>query len=698
MHKQRYLLAAAALMAVPAIISASEPADSVPEQNLKEVVVEGQNQRIAAKAVEYTPTSRQRNISATAVDLLRHMAIPELNIQPGSSEVKTLDNEEVTIFIDYVAVSDYDLTGMRTKDALRVEYYDYPTDPRFMGAKHVINFIMQQYEYGGYTKLYGSETAVAYNNGNYSAFSKLQYHRMTYDVYAGAGFFNSAKGHSGSEIEEHYRIPRVDGTSRDIDRYVSTLSDNSNDNLGVSFRARYVTDKVQIANSIFFSRSHSPYCSSEGHVWYSDASIAGGDYYSRNASQSISPSYSGMFYFTLPRSFALTISPTASYSHNKQWSESTEGDYYTNVNNVREDYWSARLPVQVNKRINEVHSILFGIDGLYTHNRVSYAGTYPSVQSLNFYFAAAKIGYSSQLGKFYTDIDGGISNEWNIINGHTTTHFYPFIHISESYLPNDKNKISLWMQYASNSPQTSDKSDNYLRSNEMLWITGNPDLGNSDHITTALQYTWMPSNRLQALLYTSYFCMLNNRIDTYLPYESGLVRKPQNSGTYSQFFVGANAAVYFLDRRLQIRAGVSARFDRSTALRSDYYSLVSGNISATYYINNFWVNAYFNSPTRGYNKKDGTIYKNDYFCQFSAGWGNSSWTVQARVYQPFTYNWHNGTQHLDTPYLTIDTTNINTGKHFNVSATVTYTFGYGKKVQHGDEIGSGGTGSSAIMH
>lgn len=696
MHTPRHLIAAAALMVVPALISASEPADSVPEQNLKEVVVEGQNQRIAAKAVEYTPTARQRNISATAVDLLRHMAIPELNIQPGSSSVKTLDNEDVTIFIDYVAVSDYDLTGMRTKDALRVEYYDYPTDPRFMGAKHVINFIMQQYEYGGYTKFYGSEGAVASNRGNYSAFSKLQYHRMTYDAYFGGGF-SSAGRHIGSDSEERYRVLNADGSPREINRYLSNRSDSRSDNLGASFRARYNTEKIQISNSIYFSRSHSPFTDSEGHVWYSDPSIAGGDWYSTSASQNISPSYNGSFYFTLPRSFALSLTPSASYSHNKQWSATTEGDYYDNVNNVREDYWSVRLPIQVNKRINEVHSILFGIDGIYSHNRVSYAGTYPSVQNLNFYFASAQIGYSSQLGKFYTDIDGGISNEWNVINGYTTTHFYPYVHVREAYVPNDKNKLTLWLQYASNTPQLSSKSDNILRSNELLWITGNPDLNNSDHITASLQYSWMPSNRFQLFGYTSYFCKLDNMVETYIPFEGTLLRRPVNRGLYNQYQLGVNATAYFLDRNLQIMAGAGGYFIRPTALRSDYYKNIYWHLTAAYYIENFWINAYYNSPSHQIGSSTGMIYDYESFYGISAGWGNSTWSVQAYAQQFFAYGWKNGSQKLETPNLSTYTTNFSTGNHFAVGVSVSYNFGYGKKIQQGDEIGAGGSGSSAIM-
>lgn len=134
----------------------SETTDSIKTQELNEVVVEARLQSTSATVSTYIPTSKQKNSSQTATDLLNRMAIPQLSPGMGNS-VKTNTGKNVNIYFDYLPASEQDLTGMRMADVKRVEYYDYPKDPRFHGSAHVINFIMQKYEYGGYLKAYANE-------------------------------------------------------------------------------------------------------------------------------------------------------------------------------------------------------------------------------------------------------------------------------------------------------------------------------------------------------------------------------------------------------------------------------------------------------------------------------------------------------------------------------------------------------------
>lgn len=608
---------------------ADEPTDTIADQHLDEVTVEAASQRVGAKMVEYSPTARQKNISSSATMLLQHMAIPELDISPTTGTIKTMIGDDVSLFIDYVPASANDLSGMRTKDVIKVEYYDYPTDPRFMGAKHVVNFIMQQYEYGGYTKLSGTERMIAYDNGTYSAFSKMTYKKMTYDVYIGEKFMLSKPGHVGRVSDEVYRLTDVAGLPTVINRHSETWTRNKDDNFDVSFRARYVTDKVQITNNLSFSRAHNPSVATTGTVSYDSPSIAGGRSESVTATQSLSPTYQGSFYFTLPHDFALTLSPTFTYGHNKEWSRSIEGDYYDVVNNVREDVLYTRMPVKVNKRFGQLHNIVFGIDGLYRHHNVNYTGTYPSLQKFHHEFGCVQVGYSSQLGKFYTNIDGGLSNEWTTINGHTNTHFYPFLHVQEQFVPNDRHQLSLWFQYASSTPGISEKSENYIRVNELMWYTGNPELHNSDHVTVSLNYTWLPNNKFRVGVYGAYYGMYDNQVTVYEPLDGYLVRRPYNSGDLSQYMISANAAAYLFERKLVVQAGPSATFIRQSGMLRDSFNSFNLWAQATWYHGNFWVNAYMNTPTRDFDSSSGVVTRQDLFYQVSAGWGNSTWTISA---------------------------------------------------------------------
>ena len=152
--------------------SQTEIPDSIEGKELNEVVVEASNQRTSSTSSTYIPMSRQKNTASDAISLLSQMAIPQLNVDPASQNVKTVSGQAVSIFIDYVAASAQDLSGMRTTDVKKVEYLIYPTDPRFRGAQYVINFVMQKYEWGGYTKL-SADKWFGVNRSEASVYSKF---------------------------------------------------------------------------------------------------------------------------------------------------------------------------------------------------------------------------------------------------------------------------------------------------------------------------------------------------------------------------------------------------------------------------------------------------------------------------------------------------------------------------------------------
>ena len=91
---------------------------------------------------------------------LRQMAMPQIQINPVSEAVTDNAGGEVAIFINFLEASKEEMEGLRTPDVKKVEYLEFPTDPRFRGAQRVINIIVQEYAYGGYTKLTTNETAV----------------------------------------------------------------------------------------------------------------------------------------------------------------------------------------------------------------------------------------------------------------------------------------------------------------------------------------------------------------------------------------------------------------------------------------------------------------------------------------------------------------------------------------------------------
>ena len=245
--------------------------DSIASEKLPEIVVKAQMQHTDASSSTYTPTTRQKTSAQNAIDLLRQLAIPQININLVDNAVTTPSGQNVAVYINYIPASAEEIEGLLTSDVRRVEYLDFPTDPRFQGNEHVVNFIMQQYEYGGYTKaLINENFLVGKLSSRASIYSKFAYKRMTYDLYAGAS--NHDIKHTGASIIGDYILENTDGEPYHITR--NEIFNNSHykyNQYPVTFRAIYDSDNVQIANTVGFNFDQSPAAETSGCLSYKPA-------------------------------------------------------------------------------------------------------------------------------------------------------------------------------------------------------------------------------------------------------------------------------------------------------------------------------------------------------------------------------------------------------------------------------------------
>ena len=259
---------------------------------LQQVQVEGQMASAYSDRTVYLPSQRQKNAAQNAVDLLRQMAIPQIRINPIDNSVSDNTGGEVAIFFNYMPATQEDIVSLRTADVRRVEYLEFPTDPRFRGAQRAVNFILQEYEYGGYTKITADENFLVGLSSRANIFSKFSYKRMTYDLFVAAN--NTNNHHDGYEVEGIYSLKDVDGIDYTVNRYETADNVHSIQNqYPVTFRASYNSEKVQVRNTLGYSHSANPVQEQSGSLVYSPSS--GEDYsFSRsNSSRSNAFSYNG---------------------------------------------------------------------------------------------------------------------------------------------------------------------------------------------------------------------------------------------------------------------------------------------------------------------------------------------------------------------------------------------------------------------
>lgn len=154
--------------------------DSIPAKELNEIVVVGDRGWVENGKIIFIPSRKEKQLANSPETLIKSMHLPMLKEKDGA--IISLSGETVTIFINGIKADKIDLSTFWPKDAKRVEYLESPSDPKFEGAKHVVNFIMAQYTVGGVSKLDANQNIPGF--GYYSASTKLVHKKMTYGFLA----------------------------------------------------------------------------------------------------------------------------------------------------------------------------------------------------------------------------------------------------------------------------------------------------------------------------------------------------------------------------------------------------------------------------------------------------------------------------------------------------------------------------------
>ena len=685
----------------PSLRGISQTLDSISPIDLKEVVVKAQMHRTDASSSTFTPTINQKTSAQNAVDLLKQLAIPQININMMDNTVTTPSGQSVAIYINYILASAEEMEGISTSDVRRVEYLDFPSDPRFQGNEHVVNFIVQKYESGGYTKATLNENfLIGKLSSRASIYSKFAYKRMTYDLYMGASNHNI--NHSGNSVSGGYSLENEAGETYQITRNETLESAHLKYNqYPVTFRAIYDTDKMQISNTVGFNFDQTPLSETKGMLSFVPQQNTDYSYYKNEPSTSRYFVWSGNYYFILPRDFHLSVSPGMNYGHtNYSYIYQTSlSDNSSIANNSREDVWQFRGSTTLFKKITDKQSAFFRTWFGSTSNDVSYSGTSPYDNEFLDMYAGAALGYNFSNDKWNLRADAALQWEKNQINDQSVAEVYPLLNLSAGFSPSQKHSFRTFFHFGANYPGASEKTPNVLQQNELMYYTGNPTLGLSRQVTFNLSYNWIPTSAFSASAFMQYFGEYNLYVPVYQPYQDGkaLLRTFETDGAYNRTQIGLSFNYRLLNGKLQLAASPSVSFYRMTGLFDISQSPFYCNASATYYLGNFYFQAAYQTRNHTVQGNRGVIYKDRDFYQVLAGWSHSNWNIRVSAMNLFRKDWLCATNLLSTPLYS--ETRLVEGNNFHqrLNLSVTYTFGYGKKVKRGNEVGEQSGAASAIM-
>ena len=681
---------------IPGQDSLTQVSDSV-TRDLNEVVVEGESRKIEGNTLTYYPTSNVKKSATDAIELLRRMAIPSIRINPVNDKITTPDNEEISLFINHIPASEMEIQGLRGQNVSRVEVIDYPTDPRFRNTRHVINIILKKQDFGGYTKLRDRQDFITSSNNSGSVFSRFSYRKMTYDAYVGIDYSNTnhqtGSYRSGFNLKDGY-VERME--EKDYSKMISR-------NLPISLQATYNTDYSQIVNTIGFGFNKDISANESGRLHFIPSDAALGYCYSRNGGgKSNYVTYSGIYFFYLPHDWDFSFYPYFSYSYSKSASGySTDIPLSTPIiNNVHSRGMTVSTYLSATKTIGG-HSLYFTAFLGDDNTLADYSGTTVYGSHVN------NLNYSLDLS-YQWNIPGGMRLVANVIGeGYrqksdgtvNTSPFQPSGSMSFSWNLNKKSRLAFSAGLKRIYSGYSAASDVVIRRNEFMYSTGNPNLKPYHLLNLLARYNYIPLKKLDLSAFVKYNRGYDVACVTYLPNEegTGIESSRANIGGYKTFSVGTDLSARLFSNHLTLQA--SATYEHSNV--DDFFRIVHNQVTyslgAYAHAGNFNFSASFNPYQWTIKPLAGIRDTNRSFYKVGVNWSNDSWIVDLTVRNFFRYSYDAQTTRIDSPdFSTINHVDI-PAYHAGISISVVYSFGYGKKVARGRELGAQSGAATSVV-
>jgi len=665
--------------------------DTTTVHELNEVSVTANNQRTEPTKTVYIPGNMQRSAASDGISLLARMNIPQLEVNPLSGTVKTADNQSVSLFINNHSASKEDVAGLNPANVLRVEYFDFPTDPRFLRTQHVVNFITKDIQFGGYTKLSAKERLFV-NSGEASLYSKFSYKAMEYDIMAVGEYDNDS--HNGTQSTENYKF-----TDRSVKRASNTLGGKRRErNIFAGIRAAWnKSDRFTFRNLLSVRNNHTPTNTVYGTVEIPHL-FPIEEYGSSSDLSSLCIDWNSEIYAILGRGWTLNGNILAEYTNNRTGSAyaTPETDI---LNKAHERGWFVRENIQINKSLTGKSCIFANFISGGGKTTIDYTGNDEAHNKFQPFFGGGSAGLQLSFNKISGSIDGGFAIESSTINHMTVIDSYPFTHLNIHYAPTQKSSFNFWFQYAAMAADAAMKNPNMIQQNELLYISGNPDLHSSKHISTNISYTFLPNNKWQMSAYAVMFRIMNRQAPLYLPDgpDGLMLKRYYNNGDYNHGQIGAKLTGRFMNGKLAISIAPRLLLYHTTGVNRISYHPFCASANVDYYLGSFFLNAFWNSAS---SYVDGeTCYLRRFPSEYSiaAGWYGKGWNIQLSVANLFRSSWELSDDSLITKWYDSKIVNFNSTYHRRISFSVVYTINYGRKINSNNEFHNERKGTSSIL-
>lgn len=685
-----FLLLCFSLCIIPTL--ADEKSDSVASKELEEVVVTGDRAWIQDGVINVIPSKQEKKLSNSPETLLKSMHLPFLKVNEG--KVTTLSGESVSFFINGEQVNEVDLATFWPKNVTLVQYMENPNDPKYAGATYVINFKMREYEAGGVTRIDGRQAFP--NRGIYTAASKVQYKKWTYGAMFKGDYYRDHRSSMTGE-KKYKEIYYGNNFYDEITRNEQEARYSRSDVINFALNARYTTDKLTMHHTFSLGWNRNPGSGSHSTNLWSENLFDSENFSDFSKTRSLSPQLRSHLFFTFSNKWNLALNAGYSYARNHSFTKSMFGNAKPVENRVSEDVNS------INFNIIPVFSPsdkwTFNIIGGVNANWFSslYSGSVNSRQKQRRQKLSGKFrAWWHPLNSLYVVLQPGFdASLWQIGDIHES-QVYPNVAGQIYWGPTRKFKLSVYCNLNDFPASASESNPLLVKLSDLVWTKGNPHLKGVKMWNFGLNLTYLPIDEFSMSLSTNYMKThdMTYTLYTAAPAEyGGIIEETVNAKPVGELFTNLTLGTSLFNRKLSIKItpGHIYRHANEGGRKNCNSFRVHGNIDYT--IGNCNFSVYYNNYGKYYDSVGfGEYWQQDYWnFDFSYGLGDFYMDLSIEnIFNKMQKSWAK----FNTPNYSYHTHTLNSGRTFRIN--LTYTFGYGKKIDKSIDISGPSETSSSI--
>lgn len=635
---------------------------------LKDVVVRGSSITRKDTHLQIIPDKQIYKHTNNGYDLLYDLMIPNLQIDRQKGAVTTIGGT-VTLYIDGRKVEYREVKELKSKDILKVEYYDVPTG-KYAGDYASINIITRPMTTGGYISVDGTQQ-LAYQEGDYNLAVKVAHGSTSFTIFGG---YNRLHYDADKiEREEFFHFDNNE-ISRSYSSYEGVNKQNQE---YVQLNILTKKKKYMLSEKLSLVRKECPIDQTDGVLFVNKAQTRTGQS-STNISSSLMPRLSLYGNFDITDKQYVELSLAGTYSRNK-YSNMYQDDELNTSTKTTEDYYSANFYGKYGIIFPHKNSLFFHLGSVYMNTMSQYVGTYESWQhqwsSQNYVF----VEYVQQFNKWRLRLKPGASAlYYHTKDADAVSHYIPQLQSTIFWQPTKNQQVALDVLYSNSYPTSSSLNTAEQIIDNLRIKRGNENLRPMDFFQGAVNYNVQIGSRINIASVSNFSYQYHQYVEKYFE-ENGKLINTIDDHNYSRSMVELLSLSWKATDNLRLKIdGVYNHADVWGKFRTSFNSW-RAYMNANYYCKDFAFRLWAN--TKGKEMMLPMIAVEQIPVNYggSVNWNHKEWSIELGTVSPFHKN-NEFIETLNVPvYNSQEHIISSTNRKFYIQAA--YTFNFGKKTQ-----------------